>query len=406
MSDQTTTPDVKRQHIEKVTYFWDRIRGISAGVNDAVFSTFILLIAIRVFDATSTQKSIVASALWIGMFLMPVFLWVASYFRFKCNIACVIYTTTTAVCFTASVFAKSTEYFVIAVTISMIVGVQGFTLLPRILAENYRPEIRGKKVGTTVMIGGIVFLACSLVFGYLMDANLKHYVWVLASAAAAYYLVAFCYFNLPSPRLRRPKSRFPYHTVQLFWKNTHFAKLSLLWSLLEMGNYMMLPIRMEYLANEVYEINLSNSQITWLFAILPMTVALISSRTWGKLFDRLRLETTQAIMGGLMMFSTLLFFYSTNYLIMLMAMAVFGLSMGAQKVHNHLWITKVVPKHTVADYISAFSLLNGLRGILAPVSAYWLLSVLQPNHSAYVAVFVIAVGTSCLLLARRSTAGQ
>ncbi len=161
---------------------------------------------------------------------------------------------------------------------------------------------------------------------------------------------------------------------------------------------------MEYLANEIYGINLTNSQITWLFAILPMTVALISSRTWGRLFDHFRLESTQAIMGGLMIVSTLLFFFTTNYWIMLLAMAIFGLSMGAQKVHNHLWITKVVPKHTIADYISAFSLLNGLRGILAPVSAYWLLSVLQPNQSAYVAVFVIAAGTACLLLARRSTA--
>ncbi|MDG2169508.1 MAG: MFS transporter [Opitutales bacterium] len=402
MSDQERVPTTRRLKIEETTYFWDRLRGISAGINDAVFSTFILLICIRVFDASSTQKSIVASALWIGMFLMPVFLWLASYFRFRCNIACVIYTSTTALCFTASMFFKSTEYFIGAVTLSMIIGVQGFTLLPRILAENYRPEIRGKRVGTTVMIGGLVFLFCSLSFGYLMDASLDNYIWVLGSAAAAYYAVAFFYFHIPSPRLKRPKSRFPYHTIQLFWKNPHFAKLSLLWSLLEFGNYMMIPIRMEFLANEVYGMNLTNSQITWLFAMLPMIIALISSRTWGRFFDMFRLETTQALIGGLLIVSTLLFFVSTNYWVMLLSMAIFGLSHGAQKIHNHLWITKVVPKHTVADYISAFSILNGFRGILAPVTAYWILSMFQPAAAANIALVVIAVGTIALLFARKS----
>ena len=403
MNDPEPKTDSKRLHIERVTYFWDRLRGLAAGINDAVFSTFILLITIRVFEASSTQKSIVASALWIGMFLMPVFLWVVSYFRLRCNIACVIFTLTTATCFTASLFFKTTEYFVTAITISMVIGVQGFALLPRILAENYRPEIRGRKVGTTVMIAGIVFLVCSLTFGYLMDASLNNYVWILASTACAYYAVAFFYSKLPSPRLQRPKSSFPYHTVQLFWKNLNFSKLSLLWSLLEFGNYMLLPIRMEYLANEIYEINLSNSQITWLFAILPMIVALITSRAWGRFFDRFRLETTQALIGILMVLSTLLFFLTTHYGIMLLAMAVFGLSQGAQKVHNHLWITKVVPKQIVADYISAFSILNGFRGILGPVCAYGLLSLFPPAQSAYLATVAIAVGTIWLLFARRST---
>lgn len=404
MSDPDTKPQQTQLKIERVTYFWDRLRGISAGINDAVFSTFILLIAIRVFDASSTQKSILASALYLGMFLMPMFLWLASYFRFRCNIACVIYTSTTAICFTASIFFKSTEYFVTAVAISMVIGVQGFTLLPRILAENYRPEIRGKRVGTTVMIAGVVFLICSLIFGYLLDADLENYVWVLGSAAAAYYAVAYFYFNIPSPRLNRPKSRFPYHTIGLFWKNLHFGKLSLLWSLLELGNYMMIPIRIEYLANETYGINLTNSQITWLFAMLPMMIALLTSRSWGRFFDRFRLETTQVAIGILLVSSTLLFFLSTNYWMMMLAMGVFGLSHGAQKVHNFLWITKIVPKDIVADYISAFSILNGLRGILAPIAAYWLLSLFQPHSSAYLAMLTVALGTTLLLLSRRSTA--
>ena len=345
MIDQPSTPSTRRLRIEQKTYFWDRLRGISAGINDAVFSTFILLIAIRVFDASSTQKSILSSALYVGMFLMPVFLWLAAYFRFRCNTACVVYTTTTALCFTASLFFRSTEYFVTAVTISMIIGVQGFTLLPRILAENYRPEIRGKQVGTTVMIAGIVFLICSLIFGYLLDANLSNYVWVLGAAACAYYAVAFFYFKIPSSRLERPKSRFPYHTFKLFWQHSQFTKLSLIWSLLELGNYMMIPIRMEYLANEAYGINLSNSQITWLFAMLPMIVALITSRSWGRFFDRFQLETTQVTIGALLIASTLLFFLTTHYWVMLLAMAILGLSHGAQKVHNFLWITKIAPKN-------------------------------------------------------------
>ncbi|MCB1123647.1 MAG: hypothetical protein KJT03_18990, partial [Verrucomicrobiae bacterium] len=143
---QQSTSDIDR--LERVTYFWDRFRSISGGINDAAFSTFLLLITIRVFEASPVQKSLISGGLWAGIFLMPAFLWVASYFRLHCNIACTIYTFVTGVFFTLSIFAPTTETFVAGVVASMIVGVQGYTLLTRILAENYPAHSRGKRVGT------------------------------------------------------------------------------------------------------------------------------------------------------------------------------------------------------------------------------------------------------------------
>jgi MFS family permease len=114
----------------------------------------------------------------------------------------------------------------------------------------------------------------------------------------------------------------------------------------------------------------------------------------------------QVIMGGLLVSSILLFFASNRFWVMLVSMALFGVSLGAQKVLNQLWITIVVDAQKVADYISAFSILNGVRGILAPVFAYWLLSFTSPGISGVVSAGIIGLGTICLIYIRKSVSGN
>lgn len=396
------TPADEPDSVERITYFWDRFRAISGGINDAVFSTFLLLIAIRVFEASPLQKSLVSGALWAGIFLLPVFLWVASYFRLRCNIACTIYTSITGVFFTLSIFAPTTETFIAGVVVSMIVGVQGYTLLTRILAENYPAHSRGKRVGTVVMLSGIVFTVASQWFGYLLDKDLENYIWILASAAGAYFSASYFYSKMPSPRLSKPTSRFPYHTIGLLWRDKNFGRVALCWALIEFGNLMMVPIRMEYVANGQYGINLSNTQITWLIAIVPLAFALVTSRTWGRIFDRLRVESVQALMAGSLVLSIGMFFTTDQFAWMLVAMAMAGVSMGAQKILNQLWITKLVDKDQVADYVSAFSILNGARGLMAPVFAYWLLACITPPMVGLAGVGILLSGTISLLIIRKS----
>ena len=390
-------------YLERVTFFWDRFRGISAGINESVFGTFLLLIAIRVFDASSMQKSILTGALWAGMFLMPVFLWIVSSFHLRSNRACMLYTFTTGVLFMASTLAQTANHFVLIMVAVMIIGVQGFTLLPRILAENYHPSIRGRRVGTTIMIHGITYLVASQLFGILMDKDLNNYVWILAIAGTGYIAASFFYFRIPSRPLSKPLSMFPYHAISLFWRDLNFAKIAAFWSLIEFGNFIMLLLRIEYVANNRYHLNLTNTQITWLVAIVPVTVSMITSRAWGRLFDRLRVETMQAAMGGFTILSMSLFFLSSNYYWMLFSMTLYGMAFGAQKILNQLWLTKVVHTEKISDYISAYSMINGIRGIAAPIFAYWLLTRMAPHLVGDVAIAIVAVGCISLLILRRST---
>lgn len=388
---------------EGVTYFWDCFRSISGGVIEPVYGIFVLLIAIRVFDASSTQKSILAAGIWIGIFLMPLFLWIVSSLRMRSNIGCSAYTFTTGVLFIISIFAQSADQFVIALTAIMLVGVQGFTLLPKILAENYHPLRRGKWVGTTAMIHGTAFLVFSQLFGFFMDQDLDNYIWILAFAGVAYFTASYSYYQIPSENLVKPSSRFPYHTLSLFWKNPRFCKLAIFWSMIEFGNVMVWPMRIEYAGNKHFGMNLSNTEISLLVAIIPLTVSLATNRTWGRMFDRMRLESVQSAMGILIILSILPYFMTSNYLLMLGGMAIFGMAFGAQKILNSLWLTKVVGKEQVADYISAFSVLNGIRGIAAPIFAYWLLGKTNPAFVGYIAGIIIAIGCLSLLILRRST---
>lgn len=387
---------------EGVTYFWDRFRSLSGGIIEPVYGIFVLLIAIRIFDASSTQKSILAAGVWIGMFLMPLFLWIVSSLRMRSNNACSLYTFITGVLFIVSIFAQSANQFVIALTMTMLIGVQGFTLLPKILVENYHPLRRGKWVGTTSMIQGFAFLVVSQLFGVLMDQNLDNYIWILAIAGTAYFSASYSYYRIPSEILTKPTSRFPYHTLSLFWKNPRFSKLAIFWLLIEFGNLMAWPMRIEYAGNERYGMKLSNTEVSLLVAIIPLTVSLVTNRIWGRMFDLMRVESIQSVMGVLIVLGILPYFLTSNYFLMLGGMAIFGMAFGAQKVLNSLWLTKVVGKDEVADYISAFSILNGIRGIVAPIFGYWLLSKTSPAFVGYVSGVIIAIGCLSLLILRHS----
>src|SRR6185369_2434387 len=57
---------------------------------------------------------------------------------------------------------------------------------------------------------------------------------------------------------------------------------------------------------------------------------------------------------------------------------IFGISNAGGDVAWSLWVTKFAPAGRVADYMSVHTFLTGVRGVAAPMFAFWLVTRVTP----------------------------
>src|SRR5262249_44070166 len=148
-----------------------------------------------------------------------------------------------------------------------------------------------------------------------------------------------------------------------------FRNALIAWMLVGFANLMMVPLRVEYLANPRYGVLLDNKPlaaglIAVLTGVIPNLARLAMSPGWGQLFDRVTFFVLRiALSPGFAV--AILAFFTGNSLVGLIAGAIiFGISNAGGDLAWSLWVTKVAPPHRVAHYMSVHTFLTGLRGVI------------------------------------------
>ena len=60
-------------------------------------------------------------------------------------------------------------------------------------------------------------------------------------------------------------------------------------------------------------------------------------------------------------------------------------------------MTKFAPPERVADYMSVHTFFTGVRGVIAPLVAFYLIAGLPFNYVGWICAGLIAIGTSLLV---------
>ena len=76
---------------------------------------------------------------------------------------------------------------------------------------------------------------------------------------------------------------------------------------------------------------------------------------------------------------------------------VYGVSTAGGDVAWSLWTTKVAPPDRVADYMAVHTFLTGVRGVLAPMAAFWAVERLPPSQMGWAAALMIVAAAALLL---------
>lgn len=373
-----------------ITYARDKLRAPFMGLLEAGLQAFPLLIAIRYFDAPENTKAFIAGSGPMGFLITPITLFIAAKLRARPAQAAAITFIATAVFVAGATFVQSMLFFTIFIIASQVAKVQHGPLMVQVYASNYLAEERGRRVTTPLMLIAFSSIVFSFIGGELLDIEITYYRIFFALMIIAALFSAWALWTIPADRLSVQNVGNPWENFSLIWKDRLFGFLLGSWMLLGLGNLLALPIRIEYLANPDYGVNVSNKTIAVLMVLVPSAAQLLSTKLWGHFFDKLHFVTTRNLLNVCFLASIALFFFTTNLTLLTLSMVFQGVAMGGGKIFWGLWVTKIAPKEKASSYMSIHMALTGLRGTLAPFLGYWILVESSPSAVAFTGMILIA----------------
>lgn len=364
--------------LTRKTFRLELARGPFQGLLEAGWITFGLTIATRVFEAPDFGKALIAAAFAIGHLITPIGLYLMSYSKLRVSSLCALLLLGVTGFLLLAGFSSVFWAFAAGMIFSQILNAQQSTLLIRIHAENYPNKRRGSLLSIVFSVASLAGAIAAVGGGALLDFRMDLYpviIFVMAGAALAAVLLTY---KIPSQPLGEDAHDSPWKNISLAWTDKLFGKLLFAWMLMGLGNLIIIPLRIEYLANPAYGIDATALQIATLTFIIPAVVRILSTSLWGYLFDRTNFIVLRTALNTCFLISVLLFFFTDNMIIMGLGAVFMGLGMGGGHIAWNLWVTKLAPPEKVSAYMSVHTALTGVRGLAAPFLGFALIAWIGP----------------------------
>jgi len=165
---------------------------------------------------------------------------------------------------------------------------------------------------------------------------------------------------------------------------------------------MVAPLRVEYLANPKYGVRIHGDLLTAgtiaLFTgVIPNIARLILNPIWGWLFDRMNFFVLRITLNIGFVMGIISFFATGSLAGLVLGAVFFGISNAGADVAWSLWVTKFAPPDRVADYMSVHTFFTGVRGLAAPLAAFYLVSRFPLSAIGWLSVGLIVIASSFLI---------
>ncbi len=393
---------LNQEQVTELTYFWDRLRGVSQGILETTWQTFGLIVAIRYFHADESIKQYLPAAGGIGLILSPLFL--AFFSRQSARVSSQLAWNWLFIALFVGLaaIAPGAMLFIACLFLAQFTHAQSLALMTHLYARNYPVSQRGTRLSMSHLFAAFGAIIFGYLGGVILDISLDAYIWILLMGVGAALAGAWFSIRIPSEPGRELRSTHILKSIQTAWQDRLFRWMLIAWMLMGMGNLMLMPIRVEYLANPIYGVNLSNTEISMLLVSTVMIFRLLSTRIWGLLFDRTNLITTRILLNFCFILSIAVFFNSTHIFFLGVGAALLGIAFGGGGIMWALFVTRVAPAERVTAYMSVHGFFTGLRGAIAPFIGYTLISTTHASFTAWVSLLLISLSTLIFLPMRKA----
>lgn len=380
-----------------ITYWYERWRSVAAGVLETAGTTFLLLIAVKHFHAGALAKGLVASGGSLGLMLGPAVVSFVARVGWSSSRSAAALAACGAVLALIMAALPSLPIFVTGSILAMTATSAAIPLLTQMYHENYPEKTRGKLFSGTIMIRIAVAAAFSEFAGQAFSGRIHRFQLLLLIFAGAFALASFCLSRIPTKPLVSAEGSHPFRALRYAYDDALFRRTLICWMLMGFANLMMIPMRVEMLANPKYGIALSVGEIAFLTGVVPNTARILLSPLWGWLFDRANFFVLRVILNVGFAIGILTFFTSSDLTGLITGAVVFGISNAGGDIAWSLWVTKFAPENRVADYMSVHTFFTGLRGVIAPITAFQLAKSFPLSALGWVSAGLIVLASALLL---------
>ena len=376
------------------TQKFDLWRNTCNGIVEASFASACLLVAIRYFGASDTAKSLLAGGSSIGFLITPVFLLLIGRSKLPVSILCAILVFFVALSILASAAATSAWFYVGCVLLGCVIAAQVPSLMVHVYANNYKSNERGRKISSNLMLSAVVGSVTALLVGLILDEDLSYFR--IGAVVTFLFCLGTAYFHLKIPsQPLKSESRSLSKDLTYAIKDRLFFWMLTGWMLMGIGNLVTIPLRVEYLANPVHRLNLSNTMVLSITMVIPLVCRICSTPLWGWAFDKFNLALVRISINLFFLLGLFLYFQTKDIVLLSFASALVGTATGGGTMAWTLWVTKIAPKGAESSYMSVHSFFTGVRGVPAPFLGYWILTNLGPVQVSWTSATLISV--SCLV---------
>jgi MFS family permease len=380
-----------------ITYWYERWRAVAAGVLETAGTTFLLLIAVKHFNAGALAKGLVASGGSLGLMLGPAVVSGVARIGWSSSKAAAVLAGSGACLALVMAALPFLPVFVAGSILAMTATSAAIPLLTQMYHENYPEKTRGKLFSGTVMIRIAVAAAFSEFAGQAFSGRIHRFQILLLIFAGAFALAGFCLWRVPTGILLSAEGSHPFRALRYAYHDALFRRTLICWMLMGFANLMMIPMRVEMLANPKYGLALSVGEIAFLTGVVPNTARILLSPLWGWLFDRANFFVLRVILNLGFAIGILTFFTSDDLAGLISGAVVFGISNAGGDIAWSLWVTKFAPENRVADYMSVHTFFTGLRGVVAPITAFQLARAHSLMTLGWVSAGLIVLSSALLL---------
>ncbi len=381
----------------RLTYRLELQRAVPHGILESAGSTFLLVIALKYFHAGATAKALVASGGSVGLVLAPAVVSLVARRGWLAAQAAAGFASFGGAVFLVLGLCPWLPLYVAGSMLGMTAATAVIPLMTQIYQDNYPDHSRGKLYSRAVMLRIGVHAGFSELAGRLLEGDIQRSRLLLFLFAGAFAYAAWCLKRYPSRPLHDEGGTHPFRAMRYVRSDRLFRYTLICWMLMGFANLMMLPLRIEYLGNPKYGLNMSITQIALLIGVVPNVARLAMNQVWGMLFDRMNFFALRVVLNLGFAVSIVTFFLSESLTGLVVGAIIFGVSNSGGDVAWGLWVTKLAPPERVADYMSVHVFFTGLRGVAAPVAAFHLVSVLSLPSIGWLCAGLILVASAMLV---------
>ena len=387
-------PVVPSENPARRTFILDNLRAWPGGCLETLAMTFVVLIAVRVFDADAWQKATLVAASSCGLLLslFPVQLVRRTGISVNLGTA-VLWLISAGGLFVAVIGGDSFKVFLPAMVVALLCITLSIPLMSQIYRKHYPDRSRGRLFASTAVVRKASALIVALVFGKVLENDLEDFRLILLIYAICCVLMAACVLAIRPVHLRRSNQVRLFGALEHLRNDRIFRSLLTSWMILGFGNLLCWSIFVEYVSNPAYGYELTEFTIAFITGSLPEIMFLLTVVIWGIVFDRVNFFLVRMILNVFFMCGVLFYFFGEGMWALCVGISLHGIGRAGGNIAWSLWVTKFAKADQVAEYMSVHTFMCGVRGVIAPFVAFPVIALLGPRVIGGAGFILIMIAT-------------